>query len=268
MCFTTVHNDSTGAIVRIDIKRVEYFGFKWKFLLKEGTDELISGDLPEQKDEVERVHGENYPDCRLRTSCSIDARFAIGSTVLGKCQEEVDGEVDYPKEERQIKRVLETKIVSQRCTVYRKIETKTFSQCAGWGDNWWSLGKVTHVNAMNDRQSALTTDARNVTVDFAIPIFVWDDEENRLDWPLHMLKAEGDYVSIVSRHQIGVDQRAGHIVPLDVPLEGSQRAIGLTYRSAWRPTARQRRFLDHLRRIGAAAGPAPPAAVPQTDTLE
>ena len=61
--FTTVHNDSTGAIVRIDIKRVEYFGFKWKFLLKEGTDELISGDLPEQKDEVERVHGENYPDC-------------------------------------------------------------------------------------------------------------------------------------------------------------------------------------------------------------
>ena len=85
---------------------------------------------------------------------------------------------------------------------------------------------------------------------------------------LRGILAEGDYVSIVSRHQIGVDQRAGHIVPLDVPLEGSQRAIGLTYRSAWRPTARQRRFLDHLRRIGAAAGPAPPAAVPQTDTLE
>jgi len=81
---------------------------------------------------------------------------------------------------------------------------------------------------------------------------------------LRGILAEGDYVSIVSRHQIGVDQAAGHIVPLNVALHGSQRAIGLTYRSAWRPTATQHRFLDQLRRFGAMAGPAPVAGSGKT----
>src|SRR5690606_19456752 len=36
---------------------------------------------------------------------------------------------------------------------------------------------------------------------------------------LRTLLAEGDYVSIVSRHQIGLDERDGHIARLNVPLK-------------------------------------------------
>jgi DNA-binding transcriptional LysR family regulator len=64
---------------------------------------------------------------------------------------------------------------------------------------------------------------------------------------LRGLLAAGDYVSIISRHQISVEEHDGHIVPLDLVLTNSARSIGLTYRSSWRPTATQARFLDLLR---------------------
>jgi DNA-binding transcriptional LysR family regulator len=62
--------------------------------------------------------------------------------------------------------------------------------------------------------------------------------------------AEGQYVSIVSRHQIKVDEELGVITALDVPLSGHIRDIGLTYRDNWRPTDSQNTFIEHLRKFG------------------
>ncbi|MCF3594027.1 LysR family transcriptional regulator [Rhodobacteraceae bacterium LMO-12] len=59
--------------------------------------------------------------------------------------------------------------------------------------------------------------------------------------------AEGPYVSIISRHQISVEERDGHIAVLDVALKGNRRAIGLTTRAGWRPTESQAQFIQFLR---------------------
>ncbi|MCW1932049.1 LysR family transcriptional regulator [Pararhodobacter zhoushanensis] len=69
---------------------------------------------------------------------------------------------------------------------------------------------------------------------------------------LRGILAEGDYISIVSRHQISDEERAGHIVPLNVPLTNDLRTIGLTYRTSWRPTDTQARFLALLRQCSPA----------------
>ncbi len=58
--------------------------------------------------------------------------------------------------------------------------------------------------------------------------------------------AEGNYISIVSRHQIKIDEQSGLIAPLNVPLEGHVREIGLTYRRDWQPTEMQARFIEQL----------------------
>lgn len=70
---------------------------------------------------------------------------------------------------------------------------------------------------------------------------------------LRGILAAGEYVSIISRHQISVEEADRHIVPLDVPLANSHRTIGLAYRSSWRPTETQSQMLQHLREQGAAA---------------
>lgn len=62
--------------------------------------------------------------------------------------------------------------------------------------------------------------------------------------------ARGDYVSIISRHQISIEERDGHIVPLPIELKDNTRPIGLTYRTDWRPTQTQARFIELLRRFG------------------
>ncbi|MEO1557695.1 MAG: LysR substrate-binding domain-containing protein, partial [Pseudomonadota bacterium] len=59
--------------------------------------------------------------------------------------------------------------------------------------------------------------------------------------------AEGPYLSVVSRHQINVDEALGAITTLDIPLEGHMRDIGLTYRRGWQPTETQSRFIEFLR---------------------
>ncbi|MCY3996038.1 MAG: LysR family transcriptional regulator [Rhodobacter sp.] len=59
--------------------------------------------------------------------------------------------------------------------------------------------------------------------------------------------SEGDYVSIVSRHQISVDEGLGAITVLNVELAGHIRDIGLTYRSHWKPTETQACFIEYLR---------------------
>ncbi|MCA0204835.1 MAG: LysR family transcriptional regulator [Proteobacteria bacterium] len=69
---------------------------------------------------------------------------------------------------------------------------------------------------------------------------------------LRGLMAEGDYVTIVSLHQISTEIADGHLVPLNVALTGNARSIGLTYRTSWRPTATQARFLELLRQSSPA----------------
>ena len=71
---------------------------------------------------------------------------------------------------------------------------------------------------------------------------------------LRGILAQGPYISIVSRHQISVEEEAGLIVSLNIALTDDQRAIGLTYRTNWRPTATQALFLDQLRFFGRNAG--------------
>jgi DNA-binding transcriptional LysR family regulator len=66
--------------------------------------------------------------------------------------------------------------------------------------------------------------------------------------------AEGAYVSIVSRHQIQIDEQLGSIAALDVPLTGHIRNIGLTYRVGWRPTKTQAQFIEHLRKFSVLGG--------------
>lgn len=47
--------------------------------------------------------------------------------------------------------------------------------------------------------------------------------------------------------QAAVEITRGMMVPLDVPLPGSSRPIGLTTRAGWMPTPAQARFLDLIR---------------------
>ena len=61
------------------------------------------------------------------------------------------------------------------------------------------------------------------------------------------LLARGQYVTIMSLNQIGVERDMGLMVPLDVPLEGGARPIGLTTRRGWTPTPTQALFLDLIR---------------------
>ena len=75
---------------------------------------------------------------------------------------------------------------------------------------------------------------------------------------LRAVLAEGPYLSVVSRHQIAVDQELGTITALDVPLTGHLRDIGLTYRTGWEPTKTQTQFIDYLRhfsRLGRQTAP-------------
>jgi DNA-binding transcriptional LysR family regulator len=67
--------------------------------------------------------------------------------------------------------------------------------------------------------------------------------------------AEGPYLSVVSRHQINVDEGLGVITALDVPLTGHVRDIGLTYRREWHPTETQAKFIQYLRRFGDLGSP-------------
>ena len=64
---------------------------------------------------------------------------------------------------------------------------------------------------------------------------------------LRGLLTSGDYITIISAHQIRHEIEQGLLVPLDVALEASSRAIGLTFRDGWRPTPAQSLFLGLVR---------------------
>lgn len=63
--------------------------------------------------------------------------------------------------------------------------------------------------------------------------------------------ALGGYVSIASKHQIKVEEKVGRLVQLPIDLPESGRVIGLTFRSGWRPTPVQKKFLDIIRESAA-----------------
>jgi len=65
------------------------------------------------------------------------------------------------------------------------------------------------------------------------------------------LLTRGTYLTLMSARQAAVEISQGLMVPLDLPLPGSARPIGLTTRAGWMPTPTQARFLDLVR---AAAG--------------
>ncbi|MGB7334832.1 MAG: LysR family transcriptional regulator [Salaquimonas sp.] len=63
----------------------------------------------------------------------------------------------------------------------------------------------------------------------------------------------GDYVTLMSRHQVSREIEQGLAVPLDIDLPGGHRPIGLTYRKDWRATGTQERFMDILRKTSLVA---------------
>ncbi|MEW5423498.1 LysR family transcriptional regulator [Amorphus sp. 3PC139-8] len=56
-----------------------------------------------------------------------------------------------------------------------------------------------------------------------------------------------DYLTIMSENQFEIEREQGLLASMPVPLPDSTRAIGFTYRSDWRPTPTQSRFLDLIR---------------------
>ncbi|PSL18931.1 LysR family transcriptional regulator [Shimia abyssi] len=74
---------------------------------------------------------------------------------------------------------------------------------------------------------------------------------------LRSILAEGPYVSVVSRHQISVDENLGMITPLNIPLTGHHRDIGLTYRKGWHPTKTQAQFIEFLQKFSTVSEEGP-----------
>jgi DNA-binding transcriptional LysR family regulator len=63
------------------------------------------------------------------------------------------------------------------------------------------------------------------------------------------LLTEGDYLTLLSPDQIGLQMRSGLLAMVGTPLPNSTRMIGYTIRRNWRPTIVQRRFLQLLEEI-------------------
>ena len=63
------------------------------------------------------------------------------------------------------------------------------------------------------------------------------------------LLLESDRLSLLSRDQLRVEIEAG-LIETRPPPNPIARAIGITTRRDWHPTASQRAFLDVLREIG------------------
>ncbi|MCO6184729.1 LysR family transcriptional regulator [Rhizobium sp. L1K21] len=62
------------------------------------------------------------------------------------------------------------------------------------------------------------------------------------------LLTAGDYITIISLHQIRHERDYDLLVPLPVVLEHSERAIGLTVRRGWRATPAQAKFIDFIKK--------------------
>lgn len=69
------------------------------------------------------------------------------------------------------------------------------------------------------------------------------------------LLLEGDYVTIISHHQVRHELENGTLVTLPIDLSDSARCIGLTMRKGWRPTQTQALFLDIVKTTASKIGP-------------
>jgi LysR family transcriptional regulator of gallate degradation len=61
------------------------------------------------------------------------------------------------------------------------------------------------------------------------------------------LLMRGNYMTIISLHQIGKELADGLLVPIKVDLKNNSRPIGLTFREGWRATRTQSVFLELVR---------------------
>jgi LysR family transcriptional regulator of gallate degradation len=71
------------------------------------------------------------------------------------------------------------------------------------------------------------------------------------------LLLEGDYVTIISHHQVRHDLESGALVTLPIALPDSARAIGLTTRKGWQPTPTQAKFIDSVKAAAGQLSPDP-----------
>lgn len=67
------------------------------------------------------------------------------------------------------------------------------------------------------------------------------------------LLTSGDYITIISLHQIRHERDYGLLVPLPLELENSHRAIGITVRRGWRPTPAQAKFIEFIKKSSESA---------------
>ena len=67
----------------------------------------------------------------------------------------------------------------------------------------------------------------------------------------------GNYLTMISLHQVRHEYAQGLLVPLPIALAGSNRPIGLTTRRDWRPTPTQAQFLTFLREASSFAAERP-----------
>lgn len=63
---------------------------------------------------------------------------------------------------------------------------------------------------------------------------------------IRQLLMEGDFLTLLSENQVGLELEAGRLTRIDVPV-GIRRSIGLTVRAEWRPTRTQQAFMDILK---------------------
>jgi DNA-binding transcriptional LysR family regulator len=67
------------------------------------------------------------------------------------------------------------------------------------------------------------------------------------------LLALGEYITLISLHQMRYEYEQGAVVPLPIDLPVSNRPIGLTVRKDWRPTQTQQQFIASLRQASHTA---------------
>lgn len=66
---------------------------------------------------------------------------------------------------------------------------------------------------------------------------------------LRGLMLEGDFLTLLSPDQIGLEIHAGMLAMIGAPLTDTRRIIGLTTRAGWRPTESQTRFMALLKTL-------------------
>jgi LysR family transcriptional regulator, regulator for genes of the gallate degradation pathway len=67
---------------------------------------------------------------------------------------------------------------------------------------------------------------------------------------LRAMLMSGDFLTLLSPEQIGMELRTGMLALVGPSLEDHVRTIGMTSRAGWRPTSTQQKFITMLREEG------------------